>query len=165
MGNLFLSSNLMEPVMKTVALRSMFVITIGLGLVCGGCADSELGTVRGTVQMDGKPLPNAVVTFYPLEPDVSAGKGGASYGRTDDAGEYELQYNRDSKGAEIGRHKVEISTRQESSGGDYGADIPETVPAKYNSQTTLTAEVASGHNTIDFLDLDSSGSIARGRGY
>lgn len=130
-----------------------------------GCADSDLGTVSGMVQMDGKPLPDAVITFYPIEPDVSSGKGRASSGRTNEDGYYELQYNREAKGAEIGRHKVEITTAQESAGGDYGPGVKESVPTKYNSQTELEVEVTSGHNTIDFPDLDSAGSITRGRGY
>ena len=74
---------------------------------------------------------------------------------------YKLQYTREQHGAEIGEHNVMISTE---SSGDPDADppapaSPETVPAKYNSATTLTATVESGSNTINF-DLDSEGEVA-----
>ncbi len=130
-----------------------------------GCGSSDLGSVSGKIHLDGEPLANAVVTFYPENADVTAGKGAASFGRTDESGYYELHYNRDAKGAEIGAHKVAITTLQESSGGDYGAGVKELVPTKYNSNTELTAQVTSGSNRIDFLDLDSKGRIEQGRGY
>lgn len=130
-----------------------------------GCGDSGLGTVSGTVHMDGQPLSDAVITFYPIVEDASQGGGGASYGRTNENGEYELQYNRSTKGAEIGQHKVEITTLVEGGGGDYGPGKKETVPNKYNIDTELMVEVISGHNVIDFLDLDSSGPVTQGRGY
>lgn len=60
---------------------------------------------------------------------------------------------------------VEITTLQEG-GGDYGPGVKESVPVKYNEQSELIVEVKSGHNTIDFLDLDSEGPISQGeRGY
>lgn len=59
-----------------------------------GCGNSDLGTVTGTVHLDGQPLADAVVTFYPQGVDPAAGGGGASYGRTDETGAYELQYQR-----------------------------------------------------------------------
>lgn len=130
-----------------------------------GCGDSGLGTVSGTVHMDGQPLSDAVITFYPVVENTAQGGGGASYARTDENGEYILQYNRSTQGAEIGRHKVEITTLVEGGGGDYGPGVKEIVPNKYNVDTELMVEVTSGHNVIDFLELDSSGPVTQGRGY
>ena len=144
------------------ALLALFVCVLGVG-----CADSDLGQVTGTIHLDGQPLEGAMVTFYPIasESVVKSGdRGGASYGRTDANGEYELIYSRTKDGAEIGEHKVVITTLEESGGGDYGPGTPERLPKKYNVETTLTAEVKPGRNVIDFLDLNSEGEKQQARG-
>ena len=103
---------------------------------CGAGGDRpQLGRVSGTVTLDGKPLPDATVTFrHPQKR--------ASHGTTDENGCYDLIYIRDEKGAAVGTHKVEIDTGTE--------ETPEMVPAKYNVRTTLTAEVKAGKNNVDF---------------
>jgi hypothetical protein len=114
---------------------------------CGAEDAPELGTVSGTVKLDGKPLPNASVVFDPEQ-------GSISMGRTDDAGHYELRYSFDEMGAVPGKHTVHIGT------GDQSAEPParEVVPAKYNHLSKLTQEVKPGENTIDF-DLKSEGLV------
>ena len=112
-----------------------------------GCGDGKVASVSGTVTLDNKPLNKAQITFRPV------GKGRPSTGFTDENGYYYLQYTTKQNGAEIGEHTVSITTGVEGDGGEI-KDIPETVPAKYNSETTLKKEVTSGSNTIDF-DLTS----------
>ena len=146
-------------------IRGLFVL--GLCVLGAGCGDSDLGRVTGTIHLDGQPLQDAMVTFYPIasESAVKSGdRGGASYGRTDANGEYELIYSRTKKGAEIGEHRVVITTLEEGGGGDYGPGTPEKLPKKYNVETALTAEVKPGSNVIDFLDLDSEGDKQQARG-
>ncbi|GIW97307.1 MAG: hypothetical protein KatS3mg111_0640 [Pirellulaceae bacterium] len=126
----------------------------GVAAVCcllSGCGNDKIATVEGTIYLDGKPLEGAVVEFYPTH------SGGASYGRTDAEGHYELQYNRNEAGAEIGRHKVQITTFAD--GGGYGQGRKELLPTRYNSETELEVEVKRGHNVIDFLELTSEGKI------
>ena len=110
----------------------------------GGAGDQpELGQVSGVVTLDGQPLPNATVEFSPEQ-------GRPSIGKTDEEGHYELQYTQDETGAKIGPHKVRIRTF------DYATpDAAERVPAKYNEQTELTADVTPGSNTIPF-ELESN---------
>lgn len=113
-----------------------------------------MGYVEGTITMDGKPLPNAIIEYFP-----KAG-GGLSAGQTDAEGHYELFLGRSGKGAKVGEHLVQIRT---TGGGTtdedgYASESKELVPNKYNNQTELTAKVTSGKNTIDF-DLDSEGQI------
>lgn len=123
-----------------------------------GCAPGDIGTVEGVVTLDGQPLPNATLEFYP-----DAG-GGFSAGITDDQGHYELHFGRDDMGAVIGEHLIQIRTA-ELGGGDYGSSEPERVPAKYNNQSELRRAVEAGHNVLDF-DLDSHGELpATPRGY
>lgn len=141
--------------MTGVLLTGSLAVTI---IGCGGGSDApELGAVKGTVQMDGKPLDGATVTFQPQE------GGRPSFGETDGEGYYELQYTADEAGAVVGKHRVSISTYRE---GDPGAEDPaeqksqpERVPAQYNTQTELEAEVKPGTNPpIDF-NLESQGEI------
>jgi len=115
----------------------------------GGCSRGDrppLGEVHGTVTLDGKPLPRAMVSFRP----ESGGR--LSRGLTDDAGRYELIYLRDIRGAKIGRHEVMVTTA--------GEDVPdERLPARYHRETTLSAEVEAGANEFDFpLTSNPNGS-------
>jgi hypothetical protein len=125
-------------------------------VVCAGCGGSDdLGYVEGTVTLDGDPLPNAVVTFQPIEP-----KGRPSYGRTNDEGWYDVNFTDEAKGAEIAKHSVRISTQDE---GDPDADPPiprsrEKVPVNYNTNSELEANVVAGDNVFDF-PLKSGGEI------
>jgi hypothetical protein len=117
-----------------------------------GCGDSNLGRVTGTVTMDGKPLADAFVVFKPL---TGARLAAA---KTDKLGKYELVITRTSKGARIGQHVVEISTYDELMGEDATEVTPETVPARYNTKSELTANVKAGDNVINFA-LESGGEI------
>lgn len=115
---------------------------------CGGTSQPDVGLVTGTVTMDGQPLENAAVVFSPTN-------GRPSMGITDSSGQYELTYIRDTKGAIPGTHQVRITTVEESVPDDYsGPAFRETIPIKYNAETTLVADVKPGENTFDF-ELES----------
>jgi len=127
---------------------------------CGGDGTApELGTVTGTVTLDGDPLPDATVLFQPET-------GRPSVGITDSDGKYSLKYI-EAEGAKVGKHTVSITTRR--GGGDVGDDpgagvgdgteeaeapagkpVPELVPDKYNIRSELKVEVVAGSNTHDF---------------
>lgn len=137
--------------MKTpkLILASLLAVFAGSSLGCGSSDRPELGDVHGTVTMDGAPLANAQVVFSP--------EGGRpSTGVTDAAGKYTLTYIRDIKGAKVGNHSVRIESvpaaPSDPEAATKEAPIPfkETIPAKYNAKSTLTAEVKPGENTIDF---------------
>lgn len=120
--------------------------------------------MTGTVHLDGKPLEGALVTFYPQVSGAEAATGAAtSMGRTDADGKYELILDRNTKGAQVGKHLVYIETLEEGGGGDYGNGRGEEVPKRYNSASELNVEVTSGSNTIDFLDLTSDGEKNKAR--
>jgi len=118
-----------------------------------GCGRSDLGTVSGTVTLDGEPLADAMVIFTPM----TGGRPAA--GRTDAQGKYEVIHDRSDKGALFGEHVVEISTGDElANEDDTITTIPEKVPAKYNIASDLRATVESGANVFDFA-LTSEGEI------
>jgi len=117
--------------------RQLFALFLTLGLLSGCGPDGPaLGEVSGTVTRDGRPLDGATVIFQPE-------LGKASFGRTDQEGRYELRYSKDSKGAIVGRHVVEVRLA--------GDSTPiEPLPPRYNTQTELTADVKKGRNQVDF---------------
>jgi hypothetical protein len=113
----------------------MFVILIACCMVpVLGCAE-RFAPVRGQVTLDGKPLPNAVVGFYP---DNRRG----SHGVTDAEGKYELIYSDTKIGILPGKYLVRITT------GD--VNTPERLPPRYHEKTELAAEVKPGENVFDF---------------
>ena len=115
-----------------------------------GCGGDALGLVEvtGTVTLDGGPLADADVIFQPAD-------GRPSIGRTDAEGHYDLNYMEGKQGALPGTHQVRITTFVERD-PDHADPIvqagrPERLPAIYNRQTTLTAELKPDQsNTIDF---------------
>ena len=132
---------------------SRFLLSVALVFVAVGCGSSgdrpELGNVSGTVTLDGEPLVGVLVLFGPEN-------GRTSTAMTDEQGHYTLQYLADVQGAKIGPHKVVIKTYlEDESDPEAIAAFVEKVPAKYNTNTELTAEVKEGDNTINF-DLTSN---------
>jgi hypothetical protein len=125
-----------KPAVQSVCLCLIF---LGLSAGCSPRSDQPpLGLVHGTVTLNGKPLKGATVSFHPVD------GGRQSYDHTDDQGSYDVVYLRDIRGAKIGKHRVTIRTA--------GVEAPEkeTVPARYNSKTTLEVEVKSDQNHFDF---------------
>jgi hypothetical protein len=112
---------------------------------CGSSDRPELGRVHGRVTMDGAPLVKAGIRFQPKA------KGRESVASTDSNGEYELTYPGMSavKGAGVGENTVRITTQRTND------PRTETVPAKYNTQTTLRFDVQAGDNKEANFDLTS----------
>jgi|694.fasta_scaffold118666_4 hypothetical protein len=126
-------------------------LTPAIGLLislCVGC-DSKFGNVSGKVMLDGKPLNGVAVRFE----DEG---GSATIARTNESGEYVLRYSLDEDGAPVGKHKVTIFTPAPVVEGTGDQAPPEIVPERYNTKSTLTREVASGSQVIDF-ELTTTG--------
>ena len=144
----------MEHQMNQFRRNFSLVICVGLLCLCG-CrqSNSNLGTVTGTVTIDGEPISHAIVSFKPTD-------GRSSIGLTDADGVYTLGYVRNQQGALIGNHKVVVQTdiaeksELDEEAGDANSPGPrkEMLPKKYCdwAATELTATVESGANTIDF---------------
>ena len=131
--------------LKSFEVVCLTIISLSIATGCGdsgGSDQPDLGTVTGVVTMDGQPLANVTVSFTPEN-------GRPSFASTDDAGNYELGYLEGAKGAVIGKHSVRIATPQENPSSD-GQDDKDPIPAKYNENTTLSADVKAGANTFDF---------------
>ncbi|MCA9006863.1 MAG: carboxypeptidase regulatory-like domain-containing protein [Planctomycetaceae bacterium] len=126
--------------------QALCLLAVGLLAGCsGGAADTPaLSQVSGTITLDGAPLSKASITFQPQS-------GSSSVGMTDEAGHYELAYNKDAKGAVPGQHTVVISKMGEPGSPN---DTEDQVPPQFNRNSKLTAVVTEGENTVNF-DLDS----------
>lgn len=105
----------------------------------------ELVEVSGTVTMDGSPLSGAKVIFH-LQGNTASNVKGVSNGTTDSAGRYTLFYSPRVTGAVPGTYHVSISKMADSEvAGE------ETIPARYNANTSLKADVSKeGPNHFDF---------------
>ena len=139
--------------LKSVAGVGLLMIALMLQVGCGP-SGPEIASVQGTVTMDGKPLPNAIIMFVP--------EGGRpSVSETDANGKYVLEFSGGRKGAIPGINRVEINTGRlayEKDGKNYPA-VKESVPVQYNRLTTLEFNVEAGkNNTADFA-LKSGGKI------
>jgi len=124
---------------------------------CGGGSKYDMASVSGTVTLDGKPLGNATVLFSPVASGGSDA-GPSSTGVTDATGRYTLKSGEGVEGAVVGKHQVRITTvtdTGEASGTDddiYSEEgNTEKLPARYNSQTSLSIDVpAAGTEAANF---------------
>ena len=116
------------------------VVVLLLTFVCG-CGGDQIKPVSGIITLDDKPLAGVQVIFAPVE-----GGRRNSVGKTDETGAYSLIYTIRDDGAITGEYKVLISKRKMTKDGEV-----ETLPAKYNRDSTFRAEVtASGDNKFDY---------------
>ncbi len=115
---------------------------------CGESGDSlAREAVSGAVTLDGKPLPSGAITFLPDGPGAPQG-GGAPISN----GSYSIPK---AQGLVAGKYRVAISSAGgPAPAGEAPGSAPmakETMPDKYNTKSTLTAEVKAGQsNTLDY---------------
>jgi hypothetical protein len=141
-----------------IASLTSFLLTSVLLVALTGCGSSgpEIAYVTGKVTMDGKPLPNAAVVFVPEN-------GRPAGARTDEDGTYVLNFAQGRKGAIPGASTIRIMTFRDADQDENGQPIPgspETVPARYNTESTLTFEVVPKKKNVANFDLESGGAIS-----
>ena len=135
-------------------LRGCVLFVVVCGLSGCGSGDVTLAPVRGRVTLDGRPIANAWVKFHPS-------KGRGSQARTNNDGVYELEYTAERRGALLGEHKVEVGTREINDALGNQVNRPEVIPARYNTESTLQASIASGENVVDLeLILETGETLA-----
>jgi DNA-directed RNA polymerase subunit RPC12/RpoP len=129
-----------------VLVISLATYWVASSLMLSGPITPDLGEVRGTVTLDGKPLAYAMVQFHPDSGLETGSRIGSSAATTNSEGEYRLAYVGDVYGAAIGKHRVTIQAPNLSR--------ERRLPRKYTSVrgTVLHEEVEAGNNEIN-LDL------------
>ena len=130
------------------------VILVILLTATVGC--SNRASVSGTVTLDGQPIDGGAISFIP---DDNA-KDSASWGKIKE-GYYLI---RAGDGPVPGPHRVEIRWSRKTGRKTYALppasptevieEVREVVPARYNSQSKLKAEIETGENTVNF-ELES----------
>jgi hypothetical protein len=135
----------LTPILTTLALLSL--------PGCGKSGYSELGLVdvTGTVTLDNKPLAGAKIAF---EGDDKR----SAMGTTDSSGHYTLMYDSQTRGTTPGAKIVRITTVELGEGGGAAEGAPvakESLPARYNRQSELKADVSASNKTFNF-DLKSA---------
>ncbi|MBN2294795.1 MAG: carboxypeptidase regulatory-like domain-containing protein [Pirellulales bacterium] len=143
------------------------IVLLSVAVVVFGCGKDpnlpELHAVTGTVTLDGKPLHNAVVIFYP----TGTTRGTRAYGRTDSEGRYSLTSSKLGEGAPAGSYSVTVSHLTMPDGSPMPKDkdfdpmtmsYKENLPAQYSQRhaTKLTATVPEGGGEVDF-ELNARG--------
>ncbi|WP_169976909.1 hypothetical protein [Tautonia rosea] len=138
-----------------VATMALLALTISVA-GCGGGDGLDRQAVTGTVTLDGQPLETGLITFDPASATAETSTAteivNGTYTFSSQTGpvpgEYRVVIN--SSGGEM----VEPPAGQ-APGDTYLPPPEEKVPRKYNSQTTLTATVASGSNEPINFELTS----------
>jgi len=135
-----------------LADRSALLLPLGLCCMwyfsgCSKAGSDNIAPVTGIITIDGSPAENLAVVFQPEN-------GRPSMGSTDQSGRYELRYSSSVKGALVGLHTVLISAGAAPDSDTVNLTRRITIPAKYNTDSQLTADVKPGKNRFDF-NLDS----------
>jgi len=134
---------------RMLVLGSLFVVLC----LCSGCG-SNATHISGNVTYDGKSIEEGTIEFIPIE-----GTTGPSTGADIKLGHYEC--SQDTALARGGRYQVRISALAKTGkttpnivmpGGPPLAISQNYIPAKYNSNSTLTVTLSndSAENTFDF---------------
>jgi len=125
--------------------RGTFVLASALLLTALGCGGNGLTAIHGTVTLDGQPLQRGRIELEP------SGRPGPIAAAEIVDGKYEVRVMRGTKtvrisgGKVIGQHHFAANPAN-----PMVEDISSLVPTCYNTETTLTCEVARGQTTYDF---------------
>jgi len=127
-------------------------------LACAGCSSGgpEIASVSGRVTMDGKPLANATVVFTPEN-------GRPAGAKTDENGNYVLNFSEGRRGAIPGPNTIYITTIRDPEQDENGKVVvpgsKETVPMEYNAASKLTFNVEPKKKNVADFELKSGGKI------
>ena len=125
--------------------RHVLILTV-VAVCTAGCGGPgyKIAPVSGRVTLDGKPLADAAVQFYPeAVPGSTESPGPTSIGHTDGDGRYTLVLVQDTEtnGAVVGKHKVFINLTPKMDPNDKRPRHYGQLPMRYNRRTELVREV------------------------
>jgi len=122
-------------------------LVLPLFLIVPGCQKNSgpnLATVTGVVTVDGNPLPSGQIVFHDPQGQIGSSAGQILQGR----------YTTTCPPIVM---RVEITDYRDVEGkfdeSNPGAKVPlreQYLPARYNEQSELTADVKEGRNQLDF---------------
>jgi hypothetical protein len=149
-----------------------WIVAVGVAaLATTGCGSRGLVPVKGVVRLDGKPVPEAVVNFHPVE--VTKGNGG--FGLADASGSFSAKIRQGLWGLYPGSYKVTLSRRPLPAGTPENPKTPqeceawerayqaapETFPTSYTDPATtpLSATIDGRQGTLE-LSVTSQDAAA-----
>lgn len=103
-----ISKSMLQKKPSCLPLFGVFIVLLG-AIGCGGGGEHGVAKAGGTVTLDGKPVPDLVVTFTPQAAAGTANPGKSATGRTDAAGKFTLSTYEMEDGAIVGSHQVAVS--------------------------------------------------------
>ncbi len=126
-----------------------------------GCGPPPMQSVQGTVTLDGQPVGNCKVGFFPDVAQFNPDRHGFGFGVTDDQGKFTVQHPQGDKGIWAGKYKVTLVAWVDKAGKSLGIDTkPSEVPGgvhnrfpdKYEAPSTTPEKVTvgSGENVFEF---------------
>ena len=149
-----------------ITARSFFVLVASsvLCVAAAGCGGSptydgpERAAVIGKVTFSGQPVETGMITFIPEDSSartVSAAIGGGGYllseGHGPNLGAYKVSISATKQLGDTASAEVYVQDEGDGSGRKRRIKKPEELlPAKYNTETELKADIKSGSNTFDF---------------
>lgn len=132
----------------------MLAVTSAVLAGCGETKPYGVVPVSGRVTLDGKPLADARVTFFPQRASETNTSESApeAMGTTDADGRYQLKSVFDDEGAAPGRSRVVISTLKQ----EYDPANPEALP-KTIAPETIPKKYFSGAGQLE-IDVPADGT-------
>jgi hypothetical protein len=130
-----------------------FALVVAL-VGCGGASELEKVVVEGQVTVDGQPVQNGEIRFFPINGTPGAVSGGPIR---------DGRYKAEAKGGvPVGEQRVEIEAYRRAGGRmsedvmNEGGAAVQYLPPKFNAQSELTVVVDADHAVHDF-ELSTSG--------
>lgn len=131
--------------------RISVIVLVVLPVALAGCGqgDASRAAISGEVTLDGQPLEQGSILFVPID----GAKGSVSGGPIEN-GRYQLPR---AKGAAVGWNRVEIRSPrntgkkiQYAPGTAPSMEVVQMVARRFNTESSLKAEVKPEQNTANF---------------
>jgi hypothetical protein len=143
-----------------------------LVLVVAGCGKPPMQEVQGTLTLNGKPIGNCKVGFFPDTEKFDTNRHGFGFGVTNDKGEFKIQHPQGEQGIWAGKYKVTLVAWIDQSGKSLGIDtkpsevsggVRNLFPDIYEAPSTTPerAVVKRGENTFNFDIVTDSKSASK----
>ncbi|QDV24971.1 DUF4198 domain-containing protein [Aureliella helgolandensis] len=129
--------------------------------LASGCGKPPMQSVQGNVVLDGKPIENCKVGFFPDTEQFNADRHGFGFGVTDSEGNFTIQHPQGEQGIWAGKYKVTFVAWVTKAGKPLSIDIkPSEVdggvrnlfPQIYEAPSTTKEKVTvtRGENIFNF---------------
>jgi hypothetical protein len=131
-------------------IRLLFTVAAGVALLglASGCGGNPTAKVSGTVTLDGQPLENGTITFYPTANSGQTAGGGIENGK------YTLDASPGEMTVLISANKVTGKHKMYDTPDSPTVDtVVELIPARYNKTSELKVTLKPGVNEGVNFDL------------